>query len=113
MPLPFTPGVEGAGVVDSVGDGVTGVAAGDRVVYVMTPGSYAELALVPAAHLVHHPGGDHDRGRGRRVPAGPDRPLPGLFHLSVVAGFDLSGAGRGRPGWGCSSRRSPSAAAPA
>ena len=55
MPLPFTPGVEGAGVVDAVGDGVTGVAAGDRVVYVMTPGSYAELALVPAAHLVTIP----------------------------------------------------------
>jgi NADPH2:quinone reductase len=57
MPLPFTPGVEGAGVVDAVGDGVTGVAAGDRVVYVMTPGSYAELALVPAAHLVRIPEG--------------------------------------------------------
>ena len=57
MPLPFTPGVEGAGVVDAVGDGVTGVAAGDRVVYVMTPGSYAELALVPAAHLVTIPDG--------------------------------------------------------
>ena len=57
MPLPFTPGVEGAGVVDSVGDGVEGVAAGDRVVYVMTPGSYAELALVPAANLVTIPEG--------------------------------------------------------
>ena len=57
MPLPFTPGVEGAGVVDAVGDGVEGVAAGDRVVYVMTPGSYAELALVPANHLVTIPEG--------------------------------------------------------
>lgn len=57
MPLPFTPGVEAAGVVDAVGDGVEGVAAGDRVVYVMTPGSYAELALVPAAHLVTIPEG--------------------------------------------------------
>ncbi len=57
MPLPFTPGVEGAGVVDAVGDGVEGVAAGDRVVYVMTPGSYAELALVPAANLVTIPEG--------------------------------------------------------
>ena len=57
MPLPFTPGVEGAGVVDAVGEGVEGVAAGDRVVYVMTPGSYAELALVPAANLVTIPEG--------------------------------------------------------
>ncbi len=57
MPMPFTPGVEGAGVVDAVGDGVEGLAAGDRVVYVMTPGSYAELALVPANHLVTIPEG--------------------------------------------------------
>ena len=76
LAMPFTPGVEGAGVVDAVGDGVEGLAAGDRVVYVMTPGSYAEQALVPADKVARDPGRDRHRGGGRRVPAGPDRPLP-------------------------------------
>ncbi len=57
MAMPFTPGVEGAGVVDAVGDGVEGLAAGDRVVYVMTPGSYAEQALVPADKVARIPDG--------------------------------------------------------
>ena len=57
MPMPFTPGVEGAGVVDAVGDGVEGLATGDRVVYVMTPGSYAEQALVPADKVARIPDG--------------------------------------------------------
>ena len=57
LAMPFTPGVEGAGVVDAVGDGVEGLAAGDRVVYVMTPGSYAEQALVPADNLARIPDG--------------------------------------------------------
>lgn len=57
MELPFTPGVEGAGVIDEVGEGVDGMAVGDRVVYVMTPGSYAESALVPAHNAVVIPDG--------------------------------------------------------
>ncbi len=55
LAMPFTPGVEGAGVVDAVGDGVEGLATGDRVVYVMTPGSYAEQALVPVDNLARIP----------------------------------------------------------
>jgi NADPH2:quinone reductase len=53
--LPFTPGSEAAGVVEAVGDGVTEVSAGDRVVYAMTRGSYAEYAAVPAWQLVKLP----------------------------------------------------------
>ena len=49
--------MEGAGVIDAVGDGVDGLAVGDRVVYVMTPGSYAEQALVPADKLAVIPDG--------------------------------------------------------
>lgn len=45
--LPFVPGAEGAGRVGAVGDGVTGVAAGDRVAWASAPGSYASQALVP------------------------------------------------------------------
>ena len=52
LPLPFTPGVEGAGVVDAVGEGVTEVAVGDAVAYGMSTGSYAEYAIVPSRVLV-------------------------------------------------------------
>ena len=57
LPLPFTPGVEGAGVVDAVGEGVTEVAVGDAVAYGMSTGSYAEYAIVPSKNLVHRPDG--------------------------------------------------------
>jgi len=55
--LPATLGVEGAGTVESVGSGVTGVAPGDRVAFAMVPGSYAEAAVVPAERLVPVPEG--------------------------------------------------------
>jgi NADPH:quinone reductase len=55
--LPFTPGQEAAGTVAAVGPGVTEVAVGDRVAYTGVQGTYAELALAPAARLVKIPGG--------------------------------------------------------
>jgi NADPH2:quinone reductase len=55
--FPFVLGSEGAGVVESIGEGVTNVAVGDRVAYAMVPGSYAEYAAVPASRLVHVPEG--------------------------------------------------------
>jgi NADPH2:quinone reductase len=53
--LPFTAGSEAAGVVESVGEGVTEFKAGDRVAYASQLGSYAEYAVVPAAKLVPVP----------------------------------------------------------
>lgn len=53
--LPFTPGVEGAGVVETVGAGVDGFAAGDRVAWCMSPGGYAEYATIPARAVVKLP----------------------------------------------------------
>src|SRR5260370_10175788 len=53
--LPFTPGMEAAGVVEAVGPEVTEVAVGDRVAYAMVRGSYAEFAVVPAWQLVKIP----------------------------------------------------------
>ncbi len=53
--LPFTPGNEGSGVVESVGAGVTELKPGTRVAYAMQRGSYAEYALVPASQLVPLP----------------------------------------------------------
>jgi NADPH2:quinone reductase len=52
---PITLGMEGAGVVEAVGGGVTEVAPGDRVAYAMARGSYAEYAVVPAWMLVKLP----------------------------------------------------------
>ncbi len=57
VPPPFTPGMEGAGVVEALGDGVGNVAVGDRVGFAMHIGSYAEEAVVPAWKLVRVP--DH------------------------------------------------------
>ncbi len=57
LPLPMTPGMEAAGVVEAVGSDVTEVRAGDRVAYAMTPGAYAEYAAVPAWRLVAIPEG--------------------------------------------------------
>jgi NADPH:quinone reductase len=54
---PVTLGMEGAGTVESVGDSVAEVKAGDRVAYAMARGSYAEYAVVPAWQLVKVPGG--------------------------------------------------------
>jgi NADPH2:quinone reductase len=55
LPLPFTPGMEGAGLVEAVGPEVTEVQEGDRVAYAMALGSYAEYAVVPAWQLVKLP----------------------------------------------------------
>ena len=55
QPLPFTPGVEGAGVVEAVGPGVTGLKAGDRVAYAGPTGGYAEMRVIDADRLVKVP----------------------------------------------------------
>lgn len=54
-PLPFDMGVEGAGVVASVGPGVEHLQAGDRVAYFFTPGAYADARLIDASVLVKLP----------------------------------------------------------
>ena len=56
-PLPRIIGVEGAGVVKDIGPGVTEVKIGDDVTYCTAPGTYAELAIVPAWRLMKRPSG--------------------------------------------------------
>ena len=53
--FPFTPGVEGAGVVEAVGPGVNGLSVGDRVAYAGPIGGYAEERLIDAGRLVKLP----------------------------------------------------------
>lgn len=57
-PLPAGMGVEGAGVIEAVGPGVTDFAAGDRVTYTGSPlGAYSTERVMPAEHLIALPDG--------------------------------------------------------
>ncbi|BCW87876.1 Alcohol dehydrogenase [Alphaproteobacteria bacterium SO-S41] len=53
--LPFVPGGEYAGVIEEVGEGVTGLAPGDRVMAGGFAGAYAEYALAPAGAVLPMP----------------------------------------------------------
>jgi NADPH2:quinone reductase len=56
VPLPSGIGLEGAGVVETVGEGVTELAPGDRVAYAGGPlGAYAQARNIPADRLVRLP----------------------------------------------------------
>lgn len=55
VPLPLAMGVEGAGVVVAVGEGVTNVKPGDRAAYFFAFGAYARERLIEAHHLVKLP----------------------------------------------------------
>jgi NADPH2:quinone reductase len=62
MTLPGTPGMEAAGVVEAVGEGVSDLVVGQRVAYVMTaPGAYSEKRIVPAERMVPLPDDIDDR----------------------------------------------------
>jgi len=62
LQLPITLGMEGAGVVEELGEGVSGLAVGDRVAYAAPPpGSYAEARLSPADRLIKLPDGIGDQ----------------------------------------------------
>jgi len=68
--LPFTVGMEGAGVVEALGAGVTGWRAGDAVCFNNFVGAIAERAVVPAASLEPvPPGWDWASAAGWRVGA--------------------------------------------
>ena len=67
---PFTPGVEGSGVVESVGEGVRSVKPSDRVAFTGIPGAYAEAILADAERLI---------------------PLPDEFTFEEGAAFPLQG----------------------
>lgn len=62
LPAPWTPGMDAAGTVESVGDGVDRLAVGDQVMAAVSPrrpdgGAQAELLVVPAASAVPIPDG--------------------------------------------------------
>jgi len=56
QPLPASLGMEGAGVVEAIGPGVTHVKVGDRVAYAgRPPGAYSQVRVMPAETLVKLP----------------------------------------------------------
>ena len=57
VPLPYTLGLEAAGTVTAVGEGVTAFKVGDRVATARATGAYAEEAVAPVAQLVALPSG--------------------------------------------------------
>jgi NADPH2:quinone reductase len=62
LPLPLTLGMEGAGTVTAVGEGVTDIEVGDRVAYASAPlGSYSEERLMQADRVVVLPAGISDQ----------------------------------------------------
>jgi NADPH2:quinone reductase len=62
LPLPLTLGMEGAGTVTALGEGVTDIKVGDRVAYASAPlGSYSEERLMQADRVVALPAGISDQ----------------------------------------------------
>ncbi len=59
--LPVSLGMEAAGVIEEVGDGVSDFAVGDRVAYAMALGAYTDERVMPTTRLVKVPGGIDDR----------------------------------------------------
>ncbi len=53
--FPFVPGLEAAGEIDAVGEGVIGIKEGDRVMAILGRGAFAERALAPAEAVFHIP----------------------------------------------------------
>jgi NADPH2:quinone reductase len=61
VPMPFVPGMAGAGRIEAVGEGVGHLRVGDRVAYAMVIGAYAEMRLIAADRLVQLPDDVDDR----------------------------------------------------
>ncbi|MFC5847854.1 NADPH:quinone oxidoreductase family protein [Deinococcus petrolearius] len=84
--VPYTPGMEFAGVVDAVGEGVQGVEVGTRVASLGGRGGLAEYALSPAAALIP-------------VPQGLSGAQAAAFPVSYFTAYHgLKTLGRGQPG---------------
>jgi NADPH2:quinone reductase len=61
LPLPFVPGMEAAGIVEEIGDGVFHLKVGDRVAYSSVLGAYTEARIIAADRVVKLPSAINDR----------------------------------------------------
>jgi NADPH:quinone reductase len=94
---PWTPGMDAAGTVESVGPGVEGVAPGDRVMAAVSPrrpegGAQAELLVVPAASVVPIPQGA-TLEQAATLPMNGLTAMLGLDRLGVATGDTLAVSG--------------------
>jgi NADPH2:quinone reductase len=55
VPYPIILGLEAAGVVEAIGEQVSGFKTGDRVAYASVPGAYSEVNAVPASRAIRLP----------------------------------------------------------
>ncbi len=89
QPLPYVPGLEGAGVVMALGSGVSVLREGDRVAWANGASSYAEMVCVPAAVLI-------------KVPESVSSPAAAAAMLQgMTAHYLVDGAFTLRPGHTC------------
>jgi NADPH2:quinone reductase len=97
VPPPWTPGMDAAGTIESVGAGVTRLAVGDRVMATVAPrradgGAQAELLVVPAASVVAIPDGA-TMSEAATLPMNGLTALLGLELLDLGAGETLAVSG--------------------
>ena len=86
--LPYVLGLEGAGTVVAVGEGVADLAVGDRVAWATCPGSYAERVALPVQQLMRVPD-------GVATDVAAAVPLQGMTaHFLAVDTFPLSASDR-------------------
>ena len=98
--LPAGMGVEGAGVVEEIGEGVVDFAVGDRVTYTGSPlGAYATERIMASSDLIALPDGIAFRHRGRHDHARTDCRLPSASHLPVESGRHRVATCCGGRGW--------------
>src|SRR5271154_6020587 len=79
-PFPFTPGAETAGVVDAVGENVSAVRVGDRVIAMTHGGGFAEYSLAPATSVFPMPDTHHKSMTFEEAAA-----MPIVYHTSYFA----------------------------
>ena len=65
--LPATPGNEGVGVIEAVGQDVRGIQAGQRVIPIRTPGTWQEYLVVDAGRLIQPPDGLNDESAAQFI----------------------------------------------
>ncbi len=97
LPPPWVPGMDAAGVVESVGEGVEHVAVGDEAMAAIAPrrpegGAQGELVVVPAASVVPVPDG-MAAARAATLPMNGLTALHGLDLLGLVEGQTLAVTG--------------------
>jgi NADPH2:quinone reductase len=88
VPAPWTPGMDAAGTIESVGPGVERLAVGDHVMAAVSPhradgGAQCELIVVPAASVVAVP-------RGATLQQAATLPMNGLTALRGLELLDLA-----------------------